>query len=549
MHILAISSKHPQAHDGCIASIEDGRLMFSIEAEKDSGERFYGLSEDLVLRGLKHVRQLPDVLVQGEWDDYINLDVGAPAEFEFFKKTRSWRTSHERGHIFCGYGLSPFPQGQPCYMLLWEGTLGSFYKIDADMKIERLGTPMWHPGHRYQALWSLARADIGWWYDAPDRLTGEQLNRVFLQLGGKMIEEPEGPGKVMALAAYADAARDTDPAVTRLIDALIGFAPDGSWEFETPRGSERAAALFEGWEPFRGRGVEDQGFKNLARRISDTIYDTFYRFAKSNLPERLPLIIAGGCGLNCTWNTRWKECGLFEDLFVPPCTNDSGIAIGSAIDAQYVFTGNAKVEWSVMAGEAFVQDADLNAQPDFVRQPLDLQKLARLLAASAIVGWTQGRYEMGPRALGHRSIIAAPFDADMLTRLNELKKRDAYRPIAPICLEEDVGEHFHWSGPSPYMLHFQKVRNPRLQAVTHVDGTARVQTVNEQQDPRTWQLLHAFKRETGVGVLCNTSLNFKNRGFINRTSDLLRFAREQRLDAVVIDDEMLIHRNAISRYL
>jgi len=214
-----------------------------------------------------------------------------------------------------------------------------------------------------------------------------------------------------------------------------------------------------------------------------------------------------------------------------------------------VFTGNAKVEWSVMAGEELVRDADLNAQPDFVRQPLDLPKLARLLAANAIVGWTQGRYEIGPRALGHRSILAAPFDADMLTRLNKLKKRDAYRPIAPICLEEDVSEHFHWSGPSPYMLHFQKVRNARLRAVTHVDGTARVQTVNEQQDPQTWRLLQAFKRETGVGVLCNTSLNFKNKGFINRASDLLRFARQEALDAVVIDDEMLIHRAALETYL
>jgi hydroxymethyl cephem carbamoyltransferase len=244
-------------------------------------------------------------------------------------------------------------------------------------------------------------------------------------------------------------------------------------------------------------------------------------------------LIAGGCGLNCEWNSRWKECGLFADVFVPPCANDSGSAIGVAIDAQHQLTGSAKVDWSVYSGEEFV----LDAEPDgFRKEPLDLEVVAGALADGKIVAWAQGRYEIGPRALGHRSILAAPFEATMTERLNAIKQREDYRPIAPVCREEDVGRWFDSSAPSPHMLYFTKVRDRRLRAVTHVDGTARVQTISRGENDLLHRLLGAFEARTGVSVLCNTSLNFNGMGFINRRSHLANYARQRGLDAMVVGD-------------
>jgi hydroxymethyl cephem carbamoyltransferase len=135
----------------------------------------------------------------------------------------------------------------------------------------------------------------------------------------------------------------------------------------------------------------------------------------------------------------------------------------------------------------------------------------------------------------------------MHDRLNKIKKRESYRPIAPICLEEDVAQHFDWQGDSPYMLYFQRVLTRELPAVTHVDGTARVQTVSERQNREMWNLLKAFKALTGFGVLCNTSLNFPGRGFINCTSSLVQYVDENDIDGFVLFDKLYLSRKAASR--
>jgi hydroxymethyl cephem carbamoyltransferase len=137
-------------------------------------------------------------------------------------------------------------------------------------------------------------------------------------------------------------------------------------------------------------------------------------------------------------------------------------------------------------------------------------------------------------------LLAAPFAKSTEIELNRIKEREDYRPIAPVCLHEDA--HLHFAGPldSPHMLYFQRVTNPRLAAVTHADGSARAQTVRRTDNPRLHALLTAFKATTGTGVLCNTSLNFKGRGFINRTSDLMKYATARDISVVVINDRILV---------
>jgi hydroxymethyl cephem carbamoyltransferase len=168
------------------------------------------------------------------------------------------------------------------------------------------------------------------------------------------------------------------------------------------------------------------------------------------------------------------------------------------------------------------------------------------LADGHVVAWIQGKYEIGPRALGNRSLLAAPFAKATLDRLNTIKQREKYRPIAPACLEEDFGPLFGGIGKSPHMLFFQRVQDSRLQAVTHDDGSARTQTVNAIQNERFHSLLRAFKQRTGVGVLCNTSLNFKGKGFINRKSDLLRYVTDNGIDIAVMNDTVFLRRDRLA---
>ncbi len=157
---------------------------------------------------------------------------------------------------------------------------------------------------------------------------------------------------------------------------------------------------------------------------------------RDHLKDRRPLLIAGGCGLNCDWNTKWLNSGLFNDVFVPPCADDSGIAIGLAVDAQRHLTGNANIDWTVYSGESFQHDCCF---PDeFECSQIDYDKIAGILLAGTVVAWVQGRYEIGPRALGNRSLLAAPFSPVTKAQLNRIKRREAYRPVAPVCLEEET---------------------------------------------------------------------------------------------------------------
>jgi hydroxymethyl cephem carbamoyltransferase len=325
----------------------------------------------------------------------------------------------------------------------------------------------------------------------------------------------------MALAAFSDRTPPTD-SEKHVIDFVLSRR---SILLSTCKNELKDTPIFN-------IGVESAAFKSLAGKFSDAIFDRFFAFARQNLKDGFPLLIGGGCGLNCEWNTKWLDTGLFQDVFVPPCTNDTGSAIGTAVDAQLFFERKAKISWSVYAGLDFVMDVD-EAQ-GFTAEPLNYRDVADFISADKVIAWVQGRYEMGPRALGNRSILANPLSNHMLDRINQIKQRESYRPIAPVCLEEDIVQFTDRSRPSPYMLFFYEVNTPTLPAVTHVDNSARFQTVNYKDNPHLYKLLTAFKQITGYGVLCNTSLNFKGCGFINRLSDLVAYAKEAGLDGFVV---------------
>ena len=524
---MNILSYNP-GHDGAIAYLKDDRLLLSIEAEKDSNWRYSPISTRDVFDALGELDEIPDVICTGGWwprDHYEYLH-GPHVQYRGVSKSdviidqrrllgrpvHYFSSSHERSHLLCAFGMSSLPKGTPCYALVWEGEIGAFYEIDSAFNITLLADVLNQVGNRYALLYGLA--DPTFPKDGP-------------------YPRVEDAGKFMALASFSN--RSTPSAEER---KLVDFLLDGPY---------RKLSAYQDLEKSRhyNVGVDDPDFRNFAGIYSDKIFDVFYQFAQANMKKRMPLIIAGGCGLNCDWNTKWKETGLFPEVFVPPVANDSGSAIGTAIDAQLHFTGNPKIDWNVYSGLGFITTGSFDlAQYDLYETSYKM--IADMLANDLIIGWVSGKYEIGPRALGNRSILAAPFQDSTRVRLNEIKQREQFRPIAPVCLEEEAARWFGCDHASPYMLYTHRVRTDTLAAVTHVNGTARIQTVSVATNRKLHELLSAFKLRTGYGVLCNTSLNFKGRGFINKIDDLSTYAVEHKLDGFVVEDKAYFLKSSAS---
>jgi hydroxymethyl cephem carbamoyltransferase len=279
--------------------------------------------------------------------------------------------------------------------------------------------------------------------------------------------------------------------------------------------------------------VETPEFARVASYLSRRLFDAFHGVAETSVPRDRPLLIGGGCGLNCDWNRRWLESGFFSDVFIPPCTDDSGVAIGAAVEAQILLGGECRLDWSVYAGPDF---ADTGPPAGWQPRELAAGPLSAEIHRGAVVAWVEGRCEIGPRALGHRSLLADAGDAASVTKLNAIKRRESYRPIAPVCTAGSASRYFAGPRLDPFMLFLADVRDARaLPSITHVDGTARLQALPAGTVPRLESLLDAFASVAGYGVLCNTSLNWPGRGFINRSDDLFAFCEANGIDHAVVD--------------
>jgi hydroxymethyl cephem carbamoyltransferase len=508
-------------HDGSVALLENNRLVLSLEAEKDSVERYSGLLPATMLAAAEHIGELPDVVALGgwyrmEWNygvGYHGFDAPVTRSMSYYgKQVEFFSSSHERSHIMSAIGMAPRGDHDAQIVLVWEGSSGGFHLLDSEFQAVKTVPVLRQPGARYAFLYALAEPKF------PD---------------SRGIPGPDHSGKLMALAAYGDP-RDATAEIRATVDRILAERT----LYPAPKGDYRDTPLYN-------VGVESAECKTAAALLSQRIFETFAEVAQRDLPAGLPLRISGGCGLNCDWNAAWRNLGHFSSVFVPPCANDSGSAIGTAIDALHAHTGDPHIEWSVYAGLEFEWDAK-PASERWTERKVDLMKLAEVLADGEVIAWVQGRWEIGPRALGNRSLLAEPFSAATKDRLNHIKQRESYRPIAPVCRVEDLAAAFVESFEDPYMLYFRNVRNPELAAVTHVDGSARAQTVTRAQNAPLYDLLTAFAARRGIGVLCNTSLNFKGYGFINRMSDLARYCEDRGVRHMVVGDTWFSARESLS---
>ena len=503
-------------HDGSVAVVSDRQVLWSLESEKDSNPRHAPLTPMTIFEVMELMGEAPDVIAMGGWQKE-DPSVGQPEiltgyrgahttsirdmKFAGKKGTKFFSSTHVRSHIMMGAGMAPPDDAELRAVLVWEGGEGSFYLLDEGFNVIREIPVLQFPGGRYALAYAIAAPWYADWIVSPD---GDES------------------GKLMALAAYARS-DDADRDVTRAIDRLL--MPDS---YGQPKSFYEDA-------PFYNAGVEAEVSKVAAALLQDRLFDVFAKVAQEQIPKDIPLYISGGCGLNCDWNTMWRELGHFSSVFVPPCTNDSGSALGTALDALHAMTGDPRVEWDVYCGLDFEWDTVPNPRV-WKQRPLELPALADAIAGGRVVAWVQGRYEIGPRALGNRSLLADPFDPKTKDKLNVIKKREGYRPIAPVCRIEDAGRVFDRDFHDPHMLYFRMVTTPDLGAVTHVDGSARCQTVTRESNRKLHDLLSVFSDRYGVGVLCNTSLNYKVKGFINRTSDLAHYCLNNEVYDFVVGD-------------
>jgi predicted NodU family carbamoyl transferase len=366
---------------------------------------------------------------------------------------------------------------------------------------------------------------------ARDDSLGHFCTEVTKFLGFRAFDEY----KVMGLAPYGRASRFREP-----LSELVTLGPDGEYTLDVPQLSQ--TLLDAGLVPRRADEDPLGVYADVAaaaQELTEEVVEHVVRFwqAQSGLRR---LCIVGGVAQNTSLNGRLLTLGCFDEVFVHPASHDAGTALGAAYTVDH--SSSASPRRSTRRRGSPYLGPDLGSHASLERElrtwepmlrwsaPDDLSDAtARLLAEGEVVGWAQGRSEFGPRALGHRSILADPREASMRDYVNALiKRREPFRPLAPSVLEERAGELFELpETPADYryMSFVVRVRREweaRLGAVTHSDGTARIQTVGEADEPLYRRLLAAFCRRTGVPALLNTSFNNQAEPIVQSARDVIR---------------------------
>jgi carbamoyltransferase len=348
--------------------------------------------------------------------------------------------------------------------------------------------------------------------------------------------------KVMALASYGaprhlDCFRD----LVRVDGGAFVTEPI-EWDAFAPRG--------------RGDGTLDPAHADLASTVQARVEEAILELATwlhDRTGERV-VTLAGGVALNCVANSRLFEHGPFDDVWVQPAAGDAGTALGAALctahaigDCVQPMTSAALGrEWRDDELESWLRRADVAFQrPDDIATAV-----ADVLAADGIVAWFQGRSEFGPRALGHRSLLAHPGRAANVERMNDVKGREQFRPVAPMVLLERAKDLFEGGPiPSPFMLFTHRVRPEwveRVPAVVHVDGTARPQTVARDEEPLVHRMIAAFECRTGLPVVVNTSLNTAGRPIVDDPRDALECFGSAPIDALALGP-FLVRRAGVAQ--
>jgi len=464
-------------------------------------------------------------------------------------------TEHHQAHAASAFFPSPFANAA---VLCMDG-VGEWATTSVWQGRENSLTPLWEIPFPHS---------LGLLYSAFTYYTGFKVN--------------SGEYKVMGLAPYGKPLY-----VQRIYDHLLDLKPDGTFRlnmdyFNYCTGltmtNRKFDALFDG-PPRQPESPLTQREMDLARSIQEVTEEVMLRLAKTvhRETESENLCLAGGVALNCVGNGRLLREGPFQHLWIQPAAGDAGGAVGAALAGWYQFAGKSRVVNEThdtmhgsFLGPSFTNEEIERAlqQRHAVYERLEDQSLldhaADALADGKVVGWFQGRMEFGPRALGARSILGDARNPQMQSVMNlKIKYRESFRPFAPAVLRDRLSEYFALETDSPYMLLVAPVVAQRrtvlmdeqhvlwgidllhvprsdIPAVTHLDYSARIQTVHEDTNPRFYHLLKAFAAKTGYGVLVNTSFNVRGEPIVCTPDDAYRCFMRTEMDMLVLENCLLL---------
>ncbi len=389
-----------------------------------------------------------------------------------------------------------------------------------------------------------------------------------------------GEYKLMGLAPYGNPnSEQTKEYKKKIFNTLVDLREDGSillnmdyFNFATGlkmTNNKKWTQLF-GIPPRNPESEISQPYMNMALAIQQVTEKMVIKLAETTkkLTNSEYLVMAGGVALNSVANGKLLKKGLFKDIWIQPAAGDAGGALGAAYLGYYLWSGGKRViykNYDAMKGAYLGPEYGekeiksvirrYNAKSIYFDKFSDLTKVvAEKIAEGNVVGWFQGRMEFGPRALGNRSILGDARNPEMQKKMNlKIKHREGFRPFAPSVLEEDIKEYFDLNRPSPYMLNVVPVQEKRLKqlpygyhdmdlydrlyhlrsdipAVTHIDFSARIQSVNKDSNPKYWELINEFKNHTGYSVLINTSFNVRGEPIVCTPDDGFRCFMRTEMD-------------------
>lgn len=395
-----------------------------------------------------------------------------------------------------------------------------------------------------------------------------------------------GEYKLMGLAPYGNPESLETKAYIKIIkDKLVDIKSDGSiWLNQAYFSYATGLRMIKGklWNelfcfPRRESNSDlEQKHCNLALALQIVTEEIVLKMANEAklLTGSKNLCMAGGVALNCVANGKLLRSGLFENIYIQPASGDAGGALGAALAGHHIYFGHKKsqlhsvdlMNGSYLGPEYSHKEIELMCKKNkaIFTKVADTKLLCSIVAEKIadgnVVGWFQGRMEFGPRALGNRSILGDPRNVDMQQRINlKIKYREGFRPFAPSVLKEDVNKYFELTTSSPYMLFVAPVidslrynvpidylqmpmktklsfKRSQIQSVTHIDYSARIQTVEKITNPRYWQLLQSFKAITDFGMVVNTSFNVRGEPIVCTPQDAFRCFMSTDMDYLVVDD-------------
>ena len=510
------------SHNAAVAVEENGKLITVIEVERFLTEKNAGYAQYLVSHTrpylLKHILEyIKDEYGISEYDKcyYLNSDTlegGTKVHYEqLIPANEHINCLHHLSHAACGFYQTDYEEA--LIISFDGGGNDGFFNV-------------YHAEDRNTiTLLDKYNLDLGFPYMSFGDFLGDIRKEPALNIGNLVYS-----GKIMGLCSYGNVNEDWLPHFEeyyrRKPDGLnyLGYLKELGEQCDLEFSMVNRYTGQTGWDIAKTSQI---AFENVFMEMAQPFLDKF---------PGLPLIVVGGCALNILLNYK-LHIELDRPVFVPPNPNDCGIATGMILN-------HMKPETAVDVTYAGIPILDKHTLMSHVEErwgkQLTTEKLVEDLANGKIVGVVRDTSEHGPRALGNRSIMCNPVYPDMKDILNaKVKNREWYRPFAPVCKLEDVSKYFDFEGESRWMGFCPTVKEEwrdKLVSITHVDGTARVQTVTEEQNPWLYNLLTEFEEKTGIGVLLNTSFNVNGRPILSRYSDALKVYDATQMDCLVLQD-------------